>query len=96
VAGGLAAKALVLVSYPLHPPGRPDRMRVEHLGAIEVPCLFLSGTRDAFATPEELEAATLAIAGPVTHAWVDGGDHGLRGKDAEVARIVADWLDALE
>lgn len=95
VAEGMAAAALVAVSYPLHPPGRPDRLRVEHLGALDLPCLFVSGTRDAFGTPEELEAATTAIPGPVTHAWIEGGDHGLRHHDAEIARIVRDWLIGL-
>ena len=46
--GGPRLAGLVLVSYPLHPPGKPDRLRVEHLPAIGVPCLFVSGTRDAF------------------------------------------------
>ena len=94
VAEGLAAAALVLVSYPLHPPGKPERLRVEHFGAITVPCLFVSGTRDAFGTPAELEAATAAIPGAVTHVWVEGADHGLRRKDAQVAAVVAEWLGA--
>ena len=92
VAEGLRAAALLLVSYPLHPPGHPEKSRVEHLGAIAVPCLFVSGTRDAFGTPDELESATAAINGPVTHVWIEGGDHGLRRRDAEVASIVASWL----
>ena len=92
VADGLPAAALVLVSYPLHPPGKPERRRVEHFGAITVPCLFVSGTRDAFGTPEELEEATRAITGPVTHVWTEGGDHGLRGRDTQVAGVVAEWL----
>ena len=91
-AQGLACLALVLVSYPLHPPGRPEKLRVEHFPAITVPCLFVSGTRDAFATPAELEEATAAIAGPVTHVWLDGADHGLRRRDAPVAHAVRDWL----
>lgn len=95
VADGLSAAALVLLSYPLHPPGRPDRMRTDHFGAIDVPCLFLSGTRDNFGTPAELEAATAAIAGPVTHRWIENGDHGLRRKDAEVAEIVRDWVTSI-
>jgi predicted alpha/beta-hydrolase family hydrolase len=95
VADGLAAAALVLVSYPLHPPGKPERLRTEHFGALEVPCLFVSGTRDAFGSPPELEAATAAIPGPVTHVWIEGGDHGLRGKDSQVAGVVGDWLPAL-
>jgi predicted alpha/beta-hydrolase family hydrolase len=92
VAEGLATEALVLVSYPLHPPGRPDRLRTEHFGDITVPCLFVSGTRDAFGTPDELEQATSAIAGPVTYHWIDRGDHGLRNRDVEVAEVVAAWV----
>ncbi len=92
VAEGLDALGLALVSYPLHPPGRPDRLRTEHFGQLELPCLFLSGTRDAFGRPDELTEATAAIPGPVTHVWLDGGDHGLRRRDAEVAVIVRDWV----
>ena len=51
VADGLPAAALVLVAYPLHPPAQPEKLRVEHLAAIDVPCLFVSGTRDPFGTP---------------------------------------------
>jgi len=89
VGEGLPAAALVLVSYPLHPPGRPDRMRTEHFPQLTVPCLFVSGTRDAFGSPDELEAATGAIPGPVTHIWLSGADHGLRRRDDEVAEAVA-------
>jgi predicted alpha/beta-hydrolase family hydrolase len=92
VAEGLPAAALLLVSYPLHPPGRPDKLRTDHFPAIEVPCLFVSGTRDQFATPGELEQATSAIRGPVTLVLIEGGDHGLARRDAEVAAIVADWV----
>jgi uncharacterized protein len=91
VAEGLEVAGLVLVSYPLHPPGRPERLRTEHFPALAVPCLFLSGRRDAFASPEELERETPAIGGPVTLVFVDG-DHSLRRRDAEVADIVAGWL----
>lgn len=92
VAGGLPAAGLVLVSYPLHPPGKPDQMRTEHFASLAVPCLFVSGTRDAFATRDELEAATAAIPGEVVHVWVDGADHGMRGRDAVVAAVVRDWM----
>ncbi len=94
VAEGLEAAALVLVSYPLHPPGRPDRLRTEHFPDLLVPCLFVSGRRDAFATPEELERETAAIPGPVTRTFVDG-DHSLRRAEDEVGGIVAAWLSAL-
>lgn len=94
VAEGLVVAALVLVSYPLHPPGKPDRLRTEHFPALDVPCLFVSGRRDAFATPAELERETAAIAGPVTHVFVEG-DHSLRRSEAEVGAVVADWLAGL-
>jgi uncharacterized protein len=93
-AAGLEVAALVLVSYPLHPPGRPERLRTEHFPDLHLPCLFVSGRRDAFATPAELEREIAAIPGPVTLVLVDG-DHSLRKRDAEVADIVAPWLTAL-
>jgi predicted alpha/beta-hydrolase family hydrolase len=95
VADGLAARALLLVSYPLHPPGRPERLRSEHFPRLAVPCLFVSGTRDTFGSPAELEAATAAIPGPVTHRWIEGGNHGLRGADAQVVSAAVDWLTHL-
>ncbi len=92
VADGLPAASLVLISYPLHPPGKPDKLRIEHFPRLEVPCLFISGTRDPFGSPEELEQHTQAIPGPVTHRWIDGGRHDLKGKDTEVAEAVVAWL----
>jgi uncharacterized protein len=93
-AGGLRVAALVLVSYPLHPPGRPERLRTEHFGRLDLPCLFVSGRRDAFASPDELERETAAIPGPVTRCFVDG-DHSLRKSESEVADVVAGWVKAL-
>jgi uncharacterized protein len=95
VAEGVDAAGLVLVSYPLHPPGRPEKLRVEHFAALDRPCLFVSGTRDAFGTPEELEEATAAIPGAVTHRWIEGKDHALRGCDESVSGFVLDWLSGL-
>ena len=94
VAEGLPAAGLVLISYPLHPPGRPDKLRVEHLPAIDVPCLFVSGDRDAFGTPEELSEHAAVIEGPVAHVTVSG-THELRSNDAEVVEAVRTWLATL-
>jgi uncharacterized protein len=91
VAEGLEVAALVLVSYPLHPPGRPDRLRTAHFPDLRLPCLFVSGRRDPFGSPEELEQETAAIPGPVSLNFVDG-DHSLRKVEPEVAEIVASWL----
>ncbi|MBE1878735.1 alpha/beta family hydrolase [Myceligenerans pegani] len=94
VAEGLPAAGLVLLSYPLHPPGRPERLRVDHFGDLDVPALFVSGDKDPFGTPEELAERTAAIPGSVTHVTLLGA-HDLRGKDPEVARAVADWTATL-
>jgi predicted alpha/beta-hydrolase family hydrolase len=95
VAEGWPAAGLVLISYPLHPPGRPDRLRIEHLPAITIPCLLVSGTRDAFGSPDELSAHTAAIPGPVTHVWIEGRGHDLKGAEGEVAEAVAEWISLL-
>jgi hypothetical protein len=92
VAEGLPSAGLVLICYPLHPPGRPEAVRTAHLPLIEVPCLFISGTRDPFGSPDELEAATAAVPGPVRHVWVEGGRHDLKGADGLIASTVAEWL----
>lgn len=95
VAEGLPAAGLVLISYPLHPPGKPDRLRIEHLSELRVPCLFVSGTRDAFGTPSEMEQHTAAIPAPVEHVWIDGKGHDLKGQDLAIASAVAGWVLAL-
>ena len=91
-ADGLPALGLALLSYPLHPPGRPAQLRTEHFPRLTMPCLFVSGTHDAFGTPAELEAAAKAIPGPVTHVWIEGGDHGMRRHNRDVALAVRDWV----
>jgi hypothetical protein len=91
VAEGLNAAALILISYPLHPPGRPERLRTAHFPDLDLPCLFVSGRRDAFGTPAELEQEIAAIPGTVSLTFVDG-DHSLRTREAEVADIVAQWM----
>jgi predicted alpha/beta-hydrolase family hydrolase len=92
VAEGLPSAGLVLISYPLHPPGKPEAPRTDHFAQLNLPCLFVSGTRDSFGTPAELETALALIAGSVSLHYIDRGDHGLRGRDAEVAAVVSEWL----
>lgn len=96
VGSGLVPEAvgLLLISYPLHPPGRPAKLRTEHFPSLTVPCLFISGTRDAFGSPEELEAATASIPAPVTHRWIEGKDHALRGVDGLICELALEWLAA--
>jgi uncharacterized protein len=99
------ALGLLLLGYPLHPAGKPDRLRVEHFPRISVPCLFVSGTRDSLAGQAALEKATRAIKGPVAFHWLESADHGYRplkasGRTvddvaAEVARVSVDWVRTL-
>ena len=91
VAEGHPAAGLVLLSYPLHPPGKPDRLRTEHFPALTPPCLFVSGENDPFGRPDEFADAVAAIPGPVTQVWVPGG-HDPRNADAAIAAAVAAWL----
>ena len=105
IATHLAAQALdslsgvVCFGYPLHPPGKPEQLRVAHLPAIAVPVLIVQGERDAFGTPEELQPHISEMTAPVTLHVVERGDHSLaaRGrKPAEThmhaADVAAGWI----
>ena len=93
VAEGLPAAGLVLLSYPLHPPGKPDKLRVEHFGGIDVPVLFVGGDRDPFGTPEEFAAHLGAIAGDVTVHWLERQNHNPKPKaNAETVAAVRSFL----
>jgi uncharacterized protein len=86
---------LVLICYPLHPPGKPDQLRVEHLPSITVPCLFISGTNDPFGSPDELVKWTATISAPVEHVWIDRGRHDLKGADATIAGAVRSFVSSV-
>jgi predicted alpha/beta-hydrolase family hydrolase len=77
VAEGLPAAGLLLYSYPLHAPGRPDAPRAAHFAAVRVPCLFLQGTEDPFGGPDELAPHLARLGGPYRVERIEGGDHGL-------------------
>jgi uncharacterized protein len=74
---GLPAAGLILCSFPLHMPGKPDTKRAQHLAAIRQPMLFLSGTRDELAERELLEPLVRSLPRAVLH-WLDTADHGYR------------------
>ncbi len=75
-------EGLLLCSYPLHPPGKPDRLRTQHLPALRVPVLFVHGTRDPFGTIEELDVARRLIPAKTALLTVEGAGHdlGFKGK----------------
>jgi uncharacterized protein len=101
----LPALGLALLGYPLHPPGRPAQLRVEHFERLHVPVLFVSGTRDAFATTDELQHEAARIPGPVTFHWLETADHGFKplkasgqsAKDvlSQAAEAVVAWVHTL-
>jgi uncharacterized protein len=69
---------LLFYGYPLHPPGKPERLRVEHWPRVPVPCLFLQGTRDPFCDPGLLEQHVGKFPRRATIELVEGGDHSLK------------------
>jgi uncharacterized protein len=99
-AEGMPAAGLVFLGYPLHAPGKPDRVRDEHLYAIRVPMLFVQGTNDPFADPVVLEPVLRKLGRRATYHPIEGGGHSLERsrKDhplevgASVAPIVAAWI----
>jgi predicted alpha/beta-hydrolase family hydrolase len=92
VADGLPAAGLIFLGYPFHPPGKPQRVRDEHLAAIEVPMLFLQGTKDPFATEAVRDAVVAKLPSATLHL-VEGGGHSLersrRDDPGEVAASFA-------
>ena len=105
VAAEAGALGLVLLGYPLHPPGRATQLRVDHFTRLHMPALFVSGTRDAFGTPAELKRHARKLKGPVSFHWVDTGDHGFKPLKssgstldevlAEVSAAVTAWVTGL-
>ena len=82
---------LLLLSYPLHPPGRPAQLRTAHLPKLRGRVVFIHGTTDPFGSPEEIEAARALITAPTTLVLTDGGhDLGYRKPRRDlIERIVA-------
>jgi predicted alpha/beta-hydrolase family hydrolase len=96
---------LVLLGYPLHPPGQPERLRDAHLPAVKRPMLFIQGSRDAFGTPAELEPILAALSPRPMLRVIERGDHSFKrpGRDAqaqaaifdEVQRTMVEWMTAI-
>ena len=89
-AQGADLAALTLFSYPLHPPGKPERARTEHLPRITVPTVFTHGTADPFGSIEELRAAVALVGGPTEIVEVTGARHDLGSKTLDVPALAVD------
>jgi hypothetical protein len=88
----LDAAGAVYLGYPLHPPGRPEKLRREHLAAVRPPQLFVSGSRDTLARLDLLRAAVEALPRSTLHV-VDGGDHSLAVRKRTGVQGSEEWLD---
>lgn len=88
----LKVAGLVLVSYPLHPPAKPEKKRTEHLPGITVPVLCVSGSMDTFGTPVELRRAFRRVPAEVTWNLIEGKGHDLKNADDEIVVAVRTWL----
>ena len=86
--------ALLLLSYPLHPPGKPQQLRTAHLAQLKTPALFVHGSRDPFGSLEEVKTALTLIPAATRLLEVDGAGHDLGRKHAELAaRVVEAFLE---
>jgi predicted alpha/beta-hydrolase family hydrolase len=74
-ADGFSCDGLLLLAYPLHPPGKPDQLRDAHLPSIKVPVICFNGTRDPFCTPDLMKAALKNVKTDWKMHWVEGADH---------------------
>jgi len=105
-ANGEPCAGLALLGYPLHPAGQPAKLRVDHLGRLRVPALFVQGTRDPLCDMGLLETALTKVTAPVTLHRIEEGDHSFAvpkrlGRDSreiwnEIADVVERWIARLD
>jgi predicted alpha/beta-hydrolase family hydrolase len=105
-ADGFACDGLLLLAYPLHPPGKPEQLRDAHLPAIKIPVVCFNGTRDPFCTPSLMEGVLKRLGPNWEMHWVEGADHSFHvpkssGKtDAGVMNEIADqarsWAEGIK
>jgi predicted alpha/beta-hydrolase family hydrolase len=104
-ADGFAADGLLLLAYPLHPEGQPEKLRDAHLPRITMPVLCINGTRDGLCTPEIMKRVLQTVTAPWEMHWLDGADHSFHvlkssGRNdavvlAEVGDVSERWLSRL-
>jgi predicted alpha/beta-hydrolase family hydrolase len=96
-AEGYDADGLLLLAYPLHPPGQPNKLRDEHLPKIRMPVICFNGTRDEFCTPELMKRVLENVMTPWEMHWLEGADHSfhvLKSSGRTDADVVAEMADA--
>ena len=91
---GLPVAGVACLGYPFHPPGRPDKMRVDHLMGLRTPTLILQGTRDPFGTRDEVPG--FGLPKRITVKWLEDGDHGFKPRKASGHTEQENWDRALD
>ena len=86
------ADGLLLLSYPLHPPGKPDQLRTAHLPGLQIPVLFVHGSRDPFGSIEEMEAAIKLVTSRTRLVPINGAGHELKGAAPVVASTFPEFF----
>ena len=94
-AEGLPSAGLILLSYPLHPPKSPGKLRVEHFPAITAPVLVVHGSKDPFGTPRRVGAHFRAVPTPVHTHYLRRASHDPSKHDDEIVNTVDRWIRAL-
>jgi predicted alpha/beta-hydrolase family hydrolase len=92
IADALTVRGVIVLGYPFHPPGRPDKLRVEHLRAMSTPCLIAQGTRDALGSRDEVGSYTLSDR--IALHWLEDGDHSLEPRRASGRTSAQNWHEA--
>lgn len=92
IADEAGAAGLVCFGYPFHPPGRPEKLRTEHLAALRTPALILQGERDPFGTRDEV--GDYALSGSIEVAFLPDGDHDLKPRKASGRTREQNWAEA--
>ena len=104
IADAVGARGLVCLGYPFHPPGKPERLRTEHLAGLRTPTLIVQGERDAFGSKDEVNGYNLSDA--IRVCWLADGDHSFvprkrsghtaAGHLTEAAEVTADYIQSLD
>ena len=89
-------EALLLLSYPLHPPGKPEQKRTAHFPNLRTPAMFVHGSRDLFGSVEEMEAALKLIPAPHTLTVVEGAGHDLKRGRFDLGLLIDGFMRGLE
>lgn len=91
---GNPVEGVACLGYPFHPPGKPEKLRLDHFGDLKTPTLFLQGTRDPFGTRDEVSGFTLPPCAEVH--WLEDGEHGFKPRKKSGRTEEQNWREAID